>query len=141
MVSGTNLSSDIKIVSPTGFEISEDSVAGYALTLTLSVSDNAVAETVIYVRMMKGLSVNDYTGNMVLASNGISAKKVMLSGTVVNKTAINDLRVSGLLVVSTHYFTLSGQKVNNIEQRNGMFIEKRLMSDGTVQISKVFKNQ
>jgi hypothetical protein len=54
-------------------------------------------------------------------------------------TSIDGLRAPGLKVLSVHYFTLTGQKVQNIENKTGIFIEKKILSNGSVVTTKIHK--
>jgi hypothetical protein len=42
--------------------------------------------------------------------------------------------------LAVHYFTLTGQRVQNIENKTGIFIEKKILSDGRVVTTKIQKN-
>jgi hypothetical protein len=61
----------------------------------------------------------------------------VLSGTIGPITGIEKHRNDGATVVSTQYYSIAGQRLNTIEGMNGLFIVKKLMSDGTIQTSKV----
>ncbi len=81
-VSGTNLTSDITITPPSGFEISTGSGAGFVATnpITLSQSGGAVASTTIYVRF-KPTAIQAYSGNITHTTTGGNNPNVAVSGT------------------------------------------------------------
>ena len=90
-VSGNSLLSDITINAPTGFEFSTIQGAGFLGTnnLVLSASGGKVPSTTIYVRLVAGLSVNTYLGQIGLSSSGITTKYISLNGNVLLSTDIS----------------------------------------------------
>jgi hypothetical protein len=103
----------------------------------LAQSNGKVAGTNVYVRMKLGLTKSPNIGNITLASTGAFTKTVALTGTVGPITGIEKHRNLGATVVSTQYYSITGQRLNAVEGMNGIFIVKKLMSDGTIQISKI----
>jgi hypothetical protein len=81
-VSGSNLTGNIVITPPTNYEISLASGSGYTSTITLTQSGGSVASTTIYVRLITGLVVNTYSGNIVLTSPYAVTQNVFCSGSV-----------------------------------------------------------
>jgi len=81
-VSGTNLTSDITITPPSGFEISTGTGAGFVATnpITLSQSGGTVASTAIYVRF-KPTAIQAYPGNITHTTTGGNNPNVAVSGT------------------------------------------------------------
>ncbi|MGM0621817.1 MAG: hypothetical protein ACQETJ_12275, partial [Bacteroidota bacterium] len=140
VVSGTNLNNDITINASSGFEISQDTLNGFFSNIVLQTNDGVVEETVIYVRMIAELSVGNIDGNLNLSSSETSNKTISLSGIVDEKTSIDGLKAPGAKVLAVHYFTLTGQRVQNIENKTGIFIEKKILSDGRVVTTKIQKN-
>jgi hypothetical protein len=137
VVSGTNLNSDITINASSGFEISQDTLTGFFSNIVLQTNDGAVEETVIYVRMIAELSVGNIDGNLNLSSSGAANKTILLSGLVDENTSIDGLKALGAKVLAVHYFTLTGQRVQNIENKTGIFIEKKILSNGRVLTEKI----
>ncbi len=80
-VAGTNLTANISITAPTGFEISTSSNSGYASSLTLTQTGGAVASTTIYVRTTTAATGNP-SGNISLSSTGATTVNVAASATV-----------------------------------------------------------
>jgi hypothetical protein len=137
VVSGDSLTNSITVNAPSGFEISIDSTKSLSSKVTLAQSNGMVASTNVYVRMKAGLTKSPDTGNLTITSTGAFTKTVALSGTVSTITGIVKYRNPAATVVSTQYYSITGQRLNSIKNMNGMFIVKKLMSDGSTQISKV----
>jgi endonuclease I len=78
-VSGSDLTSDISITAPTGYEISETSGSGFSSSITLVQSGGTVASTTVYVRFTP-TSVSAYSANITHESTGADIKYVALSG-------------------------------------------------------------
>ena len=79
-VAGTNLTGDILITPPTGFELSTNGTT-YSSTLTLPQSSGSVATTTIYVRLT-GVSVGSFSGNITHTSSSATTQNLAVSGTV-----------------------------------------------------------
>ena len=86
-VSGANLTADITLTAPTGFEISTSASSGFAGNLTLTQSGGSVSATTIYTRLT-GTSVGTPSGNITHTSTGATAQNVTVSGTVVANPSI-----------------------------------------------------
>ena len=78
-VSGNNLTDNIVITAPTGFQVSLNGSGGYTNTLTLTPSLGAVAYTTIYVRF-NPTEVRSYSGNLTHTSTGATEKDISVSG-------------------------------------------------------------
>jgi hypothetical protein len=96
-VSGSNLTNDILVTPPTGYEISKTlgGTSGYSATQTLTQSSGAVASTIIYVRLKANATVfgSPYTGNIVLSSTGATNVNV---ATVSSAVSAKGLTISGI---------------------------------------------
>ena len=79
-VSGSNLTADISITAPAGFEIKTDSGA-YGSSLTLPQVGGVVNTTTISVRLT-GAAEGGFSGNITHTSSGATTKNVAVSGTV-----------------------------------------------------------
>ncbi len=80
-VSGANLTADITITAPTGYEVSKDNGSTYAGSQTLTQSGGAVAAITILARLT-GAGSGTVTGNITNASAGATTQNVTVSGTV-----------------------------------------------------------
>jgi YDG domain len=96
-VSGSNLTNDILITPPSGFEISKTvgGASGYAATQTLTQAIGSVLSTTIYVRLKAEASVlgSPYAGNIVLSSTGATSVNV---ATVSSAVTAKGLTISGV---------------------------------------------
>ncbi len=73
IVGGSNLSANINITAPTGYEISLTSGSGFTNTITLTAINNAVANTNIYLRLRYD-ATNGVFGNMSISSTGATTQ-------------------------------------------------------------------
>jgi HYR domain/Secretion system C-terminal sorting domain len=80
-VSGINLTANIIISAPAGFEVSTASGTGFGASVTLVQSGGTVNTTTIYVRMAATASGTP-SGNITCASTGATTQNVAVSGTV-----------------------------------------------------------
>lgn len=79
-VSGSNLTANISISAPTGFEISTNASTGFSSSLTLTQSGGSVASTTIFVRMTAA-ATGSPSGNISLTSTGATTIDRAVSGT------------------------------------------------------------
>lgn len=85
-VSGSNLTNNIDITPPAGFEISTTSGSGFISnpsSITLNQVSGSVASTTIYVRFNPA-TVTSYSNNISHASTGATTQNVAVSGTGTN---------------------------------------------------------
>jgi len=80
-VEGTLLVGDITLTAPTNFELSLTSGSGFANSITIPLI-NANGTNTIYTRLVNGLAINGYSGNITLASSGATNETVSLAGNV-----------------------------------------------------------
>jgi len=141
-LTGSSLNNQVLITAPTNFEVSLNSTSNFSSSITLAPTVNTIAATTVYVRMKTGLSAGTYSGNSLsVTSVGAVGKTITLSGTVSQtSTDVTSTDISAAEVVKKEYYTLTSMKVNEIKNLNGLFIERKYMSDGKVIISKVFIN-
>ena len=86
-VSGENLTADISINAPSGYEVSTDN-STFSPSLTLSQSSGTVAETTIYVRLT-GASTGDFNSNISITSPDATSVDIALTGTVYESPVIS----------------------------------------------------
>jgi hypothetical protein len=79
-VLGCNLTANISITAPTGFEISTNASSGFGSSLTLTQSGGSVASTTIFIRMTAA-ATGSPSGNISLASTGATTIDRSVSGT------------------------------------------------------------
>ncbi|MCX6205331.1 MAG: hypothetical protein NTZ19_03665 [Bacteroidetes bacterium] len=78
---GINLTNDVVIVAPVGFEISLLSGSGYSNLITLSGTGGLLASTNIYIRVSAG-STGSVSGNLVFSSSGATTQNLPISATI-----------------------------------------------------------
>jgi uncharacterized repeat protein (TIGR01451 family) len=101
-VSGVNLSANLTVTPPAGFEVSTSANSGYANSLTLTPSSGTVPATTIYVRLAATDSVGNHSGNIVLASSGATSVNVAIPAcNVVTAFTAGNLAVEQLALNST----------------------------------------
>ena len=83
-VIGRNLSANLTVTAPNGFEVSNANNGTYSSTLTLTPSNGSIQANV-FVRLSSGVTAGNYSGDMTLTSGSASAT-VNLSGTVAQGT-------------------------------------------------------
>lgn len=81
VVTGRSLNADVLVKAPANYEVSLDSLSGYANTLTIARVADSIPSTNIYARLKTGLTNNTYEGNIVVEDADDSVM-VSLSGSV-----------------------------------------------------------
>lgn len=87
-VSGSNLTGDITITAPTGFQLSTDG-STYGSTLTLTPSGGSIASTTVYVRLFSA-AVGNFSGNITHTGGGAEQVDLAVSGQVSNQICYED---------------------------------------------------
>jgi hypothetical protein len=106
IVYGKELTGNVTVTAPSNFQVSTTSGSGFANSVVLSPSGGEL-QTALYVRMIAGLSVNNYgPSNLSLSSAGAVTMNVALRGSVVGTT-------SPTILVSANIFNGFGYLVNN----------------------------
>jgi gliding motility-associated-like protein len=88
-VSGANLTGNITVTSPLGFEISLAAGGGYSNSLVLSQSGGTVNNKQIYVRSSAADAAGSLAGNVLLTAAGATTIKVPVTGTVFALPTVN----------------------------------------------------
>lgn len=79
-VSGANLTANITITAPSGFQVSTSSSSGFGSTVTLTQAGGSVASTTIYARFAPTAGTA-YSGNITHASTSATTVNKAVSGT------------------------------------------------------------
>jgi hypothetical protein len=90
-VSGVNLTGDLVVNAPTNYEVSLASGSGYGASVNITPTSGTVNTTTIYARLKSDLTVNNYIGTLTVASTGVTAKNVSVSGSVTVPVPSNNL--------------------------------------------------
>ncbi len=81
-VGGYNLSGNVTVAAPTGYEVSLTSGSGYGSSVIITpVSGNVAWNTVIYLRIAAG-AAGSVSGNLTLSGGGASSQLIPVSGTI-----------------------------------------------------------
>jgi len=94
-VNGSNLTTNIKVTPPIGFEVSNTSGSGFTSSVKLTQSGGSVASTTVYVRL-KASASGTPSGNITCVSTGATTQNIAASGTV------NPLPATPTLLVLTN---------------------------------------
>jgi len=81
-VSGSNMQAGIIVVRPAGFEVSADN-STFSTSVTIG-SSGTIPSTPVYVRLAAADAVNNYSGNVLLGSNGAASINVFIPSSVVS---------------------------------------------------------
>jgi hypothetical protein len=91
-VSGSDLTANISISAPSGFEISTNASTGFGSSLTLTRTGGSVASTTIFIRMTAA-ATGSPSGNISLTSTGATTVNRAVSGNVSNPIITGSLDV------------------------------------------------
>ncbi|MFM1852732.1 MAG: hypothetical protein RL164_49 [Bacteroidota bacterium] len=80
-VSGANLSANVLVSAPTGYEVSLSSGSGYASSVTITAS-GTLAATTVYVRLASAATAGAVNGSTSIASTGATTQTIALTGTI-----------------------------------------------------------
>ena len=98
VVSAADLTGDLTISAPVGFELSLSESSGYtAAGLVLSPVSGMVAATTVYIRLAATATAGSYTGNVSFASAGAQAQTLAIPTSTV-AAALPPVKVTGVYV-------------------------------------------
>jgi hypothetical protein len=114
-ISGTNLTSDILVTAPPGFEISQtaNGTSGYAPTQTIG-SNGSVGPVTLHLRLPAGITADSYAGSIICSSPGANTVTLSVPTSTVRPklltiTAADRSKTFGqTLILGTSAFTASG---------------------------------
>ncbi len=99
-VSGANLTGNLSVAAPTGFEVSTSIGSGYSTSLALTATSGTVSSTPIYVRLSATSAAATYSGNVTISGGGATSQTVATASSTV---APKDLTITGVSGVSRVY--------------------------------------
>lgn len=134
-VSGTNLTADIIVTPPVGFEISTTSGSGFVSnpsTLTLTQSGGTVSTTTIYVRMY-ATAVQAYSGNITHTSTGATQQDIAVSGAGVDNAPSVSTPTSASIATTTVTLgaTITDEGCSGISEEGIYYSTTNGFADGT----------
>jgi len=98
-VSATNLTDNLTITAPNGFEVSQTSggLTGYSNSLVVNQNSGVINSTVIYVRLAASSSFGSYSGNISLTSinDGVTVNVPTVTSTI-TKVNVTLMGISAL---------------------------------------------
>jgi autotransporter-associated beta strand protein len=86
-LSGTALTGDVTITAPTGFSVSLTSGGPFSASVSITPPGGNLATTTIYVQL-DGTTAGAYSGNITLASPGLTSILIPLIGTVLSPNTV-----------------------------------------------------
>ncbi|GAB3898341.1 hypothetical protein GCM10028803_17630 [Larkinella knui] len=138
-VSGANLSADVLISAPAGFEISTGD--SYSPSLTLPVSNSSLAATPINVRLTG--AAQGTPGGTITNGSGSASADVTVSGTVFDPNTIATIALARSQPVNTSISALPGGKIAGRVTVSNQFNDVSYIQDPTGGIaifSSAFRN-
>jgi hypothetical protein len=112
-LTGSNLTADVTVTAPAGFEVSQTSATtGFASSQTVTASSGSVSAT-IYVRLASTATAGPVSSTIANASAGATTSNVAVTGTVVGEPATAPTIVASAVAASTATLTLSNNSGTN----------------------------
>ncbi|GAA3925336.1 hypothetical protein GCM10022406_09190 [Hymenobacter algoricola] len=79
--SASNLTANLTVTAPAGFEVSLSQTTGFGATVTIPQTGGTVAATTVYVRLT-GAAAGSFAGDVAVSSPGATTQNVAVTGTV-----------------------------------------------------------
>ena len=83
-VSGSNLTANLVVSAPSGFEVSSNSTSGYSSSINLTPSSGSVASTTLYARIASTTLAGSYSGNITVSSTGATSSTIAIPNSTVS---------------------------------------------------------
>ncbi len=130
-VSGMNLTNDLVVNAPTGYEVSLTSGAGFAPSINIVPSAGVVSNTSIYVRYIPTALTDQSTVVLTATSIGSPTQSIDCIGSIANLSA-NDIAIIGMNTSSKN--VISFVAVNTIPANTKIKFTDNGYSDPTTQM-------
>jgi phosphodiesterase/alkaline phosphatase D-like protein/uncharacterized protein YjiK/2',3'-cyclic-nucleotide 2'-phosphodiesterase (5'-nucleotidase family) len=127
-VSGGNLTGNLTVSAPAGFEISSAAGSGFGATVTLSPTSGWVALTPIYVRLAATTAAGSHVGNVSVSGGGATAQSVAIPSSTVNPKA---LTLTGLTAQDKVYDRTTTATVSGTATLEGVVAGDEVMVAGS----------
>lgn len=138
IVLGDMLNGVIQIEPPAGFEISLSANSDFSSTLIIDPQNSKVSDTEIFIRLKANLQRNSYTGSLKLTSLDAQTKIIALTGKVEFPLGIKDISHTSE-IIAREFYSITGTKIQNIDNWKGVYVEKNILSDGSIKSVKKIK--
>ncbi len=133
LLTGSNLTADVTVTAPSGYEISTTSKSGFWPGKTVTYSGGNVYQT-IYVRFIP-TAVQAYYGNITNASAGATTKNVAVTGSG------TDAPDAFVVLEATAAITIDGALTEcDWANANSVTFTNAARSDNTVKVSTIWDN-
>ena len=109
-VSGSNLTGNLTVAPPSGFEVSTTIGSGYTTSLTLTATTGSVASTTVYVRLAATATAGSspYSGNITVSGGGATSQNVATVSSTVSKKALTITAAAQTVSYGTAAATVTG---------------------------------
>lgn len=134
-VSAGNLTNNLIITAPTGFEVSLSAGSGFASSLDLGTTNRT--NTIIYVRLAATTDFGTYSGNVVASSTGVTSVNVATASSNVTK---KPLTITGLSGVNKVYNGTTTASLTGTATLNGVILSDDVTLSGTPTSNFADKN-
>lgn len=94
-VEGLFLTNNLTITAPTNFEVSLTSGSGFSSSVSITPSSGTVANTEVFIRLVSGLAIGNYNGDITVSSSPVADDTVPVNGNVFG-SATNSLVIIGV---------------------------------------------
>jgi len=135
-VSGVNLTGDITVTAPAGFEVSTSAGSGYNTTIALTQSGGTVASTTVYVRLAASTIPGTYSGNVQLTTPGGTQKNV---ATVSSTVSTKNLTITGITGNNRVYDATTTATTNGTATLSGVVGSDDVSLSGTPVLNFTIK--
>ncbi len=109
-VSGSNLTNNVIVTVPTGYEVSLSSGSGYSSSVSITAS-GTLAATTVYVRVASSATAGTINGNVTIASTNVTSQNIAVTATINN--------VPNLPVASATQLFCSGSTIASLQATAG----------------------
>lgn len=130
-VSGSNLTNDLVVNAPTGYEVSLSSGAGFASSITITPNVGVVSNTTIYVRYNPSSLADQSAKVLTVTSTGSPTQSIDCLGSIYNLTS-NDLAIIGMNTTTKN--VISFVAINTIPANTKIKFTDNGYSDPTTQM-------
>ena len=103
-VSGSNLTNDLIVSAPTGYEVSLTSGAGFASSITITPNLGVVNNTTIYVRYNPSSLADQSAAVLTVSSTGSASQTIDCIGSIYNLSS-SDIAIIGMNTTTKNVFS------------------------------------